>query len=243
MAASGSFERGGQPRTVPDEDAEAYEAAAQQQRAHNRKQQAELDQKQSQNLVRSKRLGDRLFTLNKPRGVGHPGQLESFIPIWGAAREAAADGDDGDYVGMVLNTGMAALDVIPMRAVAGAASKGMVKTSGPHAWRTKPWEGVKGARQWLGEKGYLQAGEHGHHWAIPQNGWGKAVPDWIKNQPWNIKGLDAVTHGRIHGRYTVDGVKLPRFKQGERIWRGTPNSAKAAVVTTPGGFARARDDR
>lgn len=108
-------------------------------------------------------------------------------------------------------------------------------------WRTTPWEKAEGVREWLGRTGHLEAGQSGRHWGIPQGGWGKSVPDAIKNQPWNIIGLDAVTHGRIHGRYTVDGVKPPRFTAAERVLRGTPNWAKVAPLTTPAGAARAHE--
>lgn len=48
------------------------------------------------------------------------------------------------------------------------------------------------------KRGMLAPKQHGHHWAIPQNGWGKNVPDRIKNQPWNIKPMpSAEVHGRL----------------------------------------------
>jgi hypothetical protein len=89
----------------------------------------------------------------------------------------------------------------------------------------------------------LESGQHGHHWLIPQNGWGKNVPDWIKNHPLNIKPMpDAVTHWRIH-----NGVgDLPRFNPAQRYWFGTPDWVKAATGSAAGhavDAANARSDR
>ncbi|WP_197422640.1 hypothetical protein [Phenylobacterium sp. CCH12-B4] len=165
--------------------------------------------------------------------------MESMIPVWGSGREALADLHDGDYVGAAGNGAMALSDVALAKGVLVALGKGAVKVGGSYAWRSKPWDEAPGVRRWMGEKGYLKPGEHGHHGIVPQGGWGKAVPDYIKNQPWNIKGLDRVTHGRIHGRYTVDGVKLPRFGLAERVWHGTPTWTKPAAVSGAGGAVRA----
>ena len=133
---------------------------------------------------------------------------------------------------------MAVSDLALVKGAVVALGKGAVKVGGSYAWRAKPWEEVQGVRKWLGEKGYLKPGEHGHHGLIPQNGWGKAIPHYIKNQPWNIKGLDPVTHGRIHGRYTVEGVKLPRFSLAERVWHGTPTWTKPAAAAVAGDTVR-----
>lgn len=89
----------------------------------------------------------------------------------------------------------------------------------PYAWKTE-------VRPWLGKKGFLAPGQHGHHWAIPQKGWGERVPDAIKNQPWNINPMpDAITHWRLEHRVG----DLPRFSPVERYWRGTPTWSKVAA--------------
>lgn len=243
MANSGSYARGDQARTVPDPDEARHAAAEQWQRKYNAAQAAGLVRNRGNVATAAGAVSSQTGTRAEPPpsafpDVGHPGALESLIPVWGSGREALADLHDGDWVGAVGNGVLAASDLIPAKAIIGAVGKGAFKTGGTFAWRTKPWEEAKGVRQWLGERGYLKPGEAGHHWAIPQKEWGKAVPEWIKNQPWNIKGLDAVTHGRVHGRYTVDGVKLPRFNAVDRIRYGTPDWVKAAGV---GGAGRAAD--
>ena len=234
MANSGSFARGDQPRSVPNPDAAAHARAAHAQRADNERQAAEIE---------ARRTGARPPAM--PAGpswapeVSHPGAVESLIPIWGSGREALADLHDGDYLGAAGNGAMAISDLALVKGLVVDGLKGAAKISGSHAWHSKPWDDVPGGRAWMGEKGHLKPGQHGHHGIIPQNGWGKAVPDFVKNQPWNIKGLDAATHGRIHGRYTVDGVKLPRFNPVERVWHGTPIWTKPAAAGAVGGAVRA----
>ena len=234
LANSGSYARGDQPRSVPDTDAAAHATAARTQRAYNARQAEETASRRTSTGQRKNTRGP-----SWAPDVGHPSALESLAPIWGSGREALADLHDGDYLGAAGNGAMAISDVVLAKAVVTALGKGALKLSGSHAWRSKPWDDVHGVRKWMGEKGHLKPGEHGHHGIIPQNGWGKVVPDYIKNQPWNIKGLDAVTHGRIHGRYTVDGVKLPRFNPAERVWHGTPTWTKPAAAGVAGGTVRA----
>lgn len=161
----------------------------------------------------------------------HPGDAESLIPVWGSAREAMADGLEGDVVGAGLNAALALSDLT----VGGAAAKGLVKggvfIAKAGTKRAAPYGWKGNVRTWMGEKGHLEKGQPGHHWAIPQNGWGKDVPDWIKNQPWNIKGMpSAEVHGRIHGPY---GQK-PQYGVVERYVRGTPTWSKAATISTVG---------
>ena len=153
--------------------------------------------------------------------IGHPGFAESLIPVWGSGRDAVADLQEGDYPGAALNGALAISDLIPAKAVAGALDKGMWK-AGSHTWAA--------TRKWLGKEGYLEAGQHGHHWLIPRNGWGKDVPDWLKNHPWNIKGMPSPEiHGRIHGRYNG-----PQFNPAQRFWYGTPAWWKATVGEAAG---------
>jgi hypothetical protein len=217
---------------VPDPDGEAYDNMLRAQRTLRARQEAKARQIDDANR-RARLLGDRRFgEAAEGARMPHPNAISSMIPVLGAAQEAIADGEDGNYIGAAGNMILAGMD-----AMGGGLLRGGLKTTGSVAWKSKPWEAA-GMRKWLGSQGILEKGQHGHHWLIPQGGWGKAIPDFIKNQPWNIKGLDAVTHGRVHGPYTVDGAKLPRFNDVQRIWYGTPDSAKAlaagAVARTKG---------
>lgn len=76
-----------------------------------------------------------------------------------------------------------------------------------------------------GERGYFDPYQPGHHWLIPQKGWGKNIPAWIKNQPWNIKVMkNSVVHNRVHGLFGEPQYSLP-----QRFWYGTPGWFKAAT--------------
>lgn len=219
MSNSGSGARIEGPGTVKDPLEDPYEQMIARQRAHNAAQEEEQN-----------------------RRFEHPGALESIVPIWGSGKEALADFEDKNYVGGVVNTALAASDVVLAKAVVSGLLKGGLKVAGPHAWRTtlperkaarKRGENIQGAREWLGDNGFLKPGQPGHHWFIEQKT--KWVPDVVKNQPLFSKGTkDAVEHGRIHGPYTVNGVRLPQFNAAQRLWYGTPQWLKAAYVSSAG---------
>ncbi len=73
-------------------------------------------------------------------------------------------------------------------------------------------------------------GQHVHHGLIPNGGWGKAFPDFIKNQPWNLKFTETpLEHIRIHGQSHKFG--LPQFNVVQRYFYGTPTWWKAAKAS------------
>jgi hypothetical protein len=178
--------------------------------------------------------------------VGHPSFAESLIPVWGSGREAVADFQEGDYAGAALNGALAASDLF----LAGSLAKGVAKGAfygagkgagkGAYSWSNK-------VRPWMKAKGYLQPYQHGHHWAVPQNGWGKNVPEWFKNQPWNIKAMPEGPAGaEMHGRLTGSYKGKPRFNALERYWYGTPAWSKVgtgAAVGHPTAAAKAQVDK
>jgi len=163
------------------------------------------------------------------RNVGHPAFAESLIPFWGSGREAIADWQEGDKVGAALNGALAVSDLFLAGSVVKGLSKGGLKLAGSHTWdatrkylrKTRKYWGVDHP---LGP--FLKTRQEGHHWLIPRNGWGEAVPDVIKNQMWNIKPMrNKVIHGRI--RHPVG--ELPRFNPVEGWWHGTPAWSKVAL--------------
>jgi hypothetical protein len=170
-------------------------------------------------------------TVAKARSsVGHPGFAESLIPVWGSGREAVADFQEGNYAGAALNGALAASDLFLAESIAKGLAKGgfyvakNVARKAPHDWD-------KVVRPWMGKQGFLEPLQHGHHWAIPQNGWGKQIPDAIKNQPWNIKPMpSAEVHGRIAGSYKGK----PQFSVAERYWYGTPAWSKVGTAVAIG---------
>ena len=168
----------------------------------------------------------------KPKSVGHPGWAESLVPVWGSGREAVADFQEGDYAGAALNGALAASDLFLAGDVAKAVAKGgMLAIKGPLIKEVGNGRNWKNMRATFGKKGLLDPGQHGHHWLIPNNDWGKEIPDWIKNHPLNIKGMpDAATHGRIHGRYGG----MPQFNLLEQFWHGTPTWSKVAAADAVG---------
>lgn len=193
----------GQPRSVPDPEGEAYDEMLRKQR-----------------LERDRPI----------QSVGHPGFAESLIPIWGSGREAVADFQDGDYVGAALNAGLAVSDVFlggaVLKAGAKTAAKAAARGSGKKALSTT-WNATRKRMQ---KEGYIPPGQQGHHWLIPQNGWGKQVPPGVKNSHWNILPREPDVHGRIHHR--VRGQ--PRYNVAERYVHGTPTTAKVAMGAAAG---------
>jgi hypothetical protein len=167
----------------------------------------------------------------KSRSSTHPGFAESLIPVWGSGKEAYADFQDGDYVGAGINGALAASDLFLAGDVAKAIAKGgwyVVKGPLLEAASKQNWKAV---RRRLGKDGVLAKYQEGHHWFVPQGGWGKKVPEVIKNHPLNIKAMpDVPTHRRITGRYQG----LPRFNWFDRYRYGTPTWSKVLTVDSAG---------
>lgn len=217
----------GEPRSVPDPAGERYDEMIRQER---------LKRERAEAAVARPPVSS----------VGHPGFAESLIPVWGSGREAVADFQEGDYAGAALNGALAASDLFLAGSIAKGAAKGGVyiardaASKAPYSWKRE-------VRPWMGEQGYLKKGQHGRHWAIPQNGWGKSVPEWVKNQPLNIKAMPEGTAGaEMHGRLTGSYKGKPKFNAVERYVHGTPTWSKVstgAAVGHPAGAAKAQSDK
>lgn len=167
---------------------------------------------------------------NGPK-IPRPNVAESFIPVVGPAWQAAGDLQDRNYAGAAANAALAASDLFVAGSVAKDVARGGIyagkviesEAQNPYAWKT--------VRKWLGDEGIADSGQHVHHWLIPQKGWGKNVPDWIKNHPLNLKSMpDAVTHWRIDHRVG----DLPRFNPAQRYWFGAPTWSKVAAGAAAG---------
>jgi hypothetical protein len=157
----------------------------------------------------------------------HPGFAESLIPVWGSGREAVADYEEGKTIEAGVNAGLAISDLFLANSVARGLAKGGFKLAGSHSWGA--------TRKWMGVQKFLGHGQPGHHWLIPQNGWGRKVPEIIKNQPFNIKGMpNAEVHGRLHGRYKGK----PAFNPAQKFMAATPTWFKtmAGADTVRGGL-------
>jgi hypothetical protein len=147
--------------------------------------------------------------------------LESLVPVWGSGKESIADFQEGDILGGVGNAAMALSDVFLAKALAEAAAKGAFKAA-PAVWRT--------ARRAYLKDGFAVPKEPLHHWAIPQGGWAKDVPGWLKNQKWNLLPMETAEHNRLHGN--IPGGRKPPLP--ERLVIGTPTGAKATVANASG---------
>jgi hypothetical protein len=154
-----------------------------------------------------------------------------------------ADTQEGDTVGENLNAAATLLDLMDGGYVLDALRKGG-RYAVTGAIGKGPTAAVwKNVRAKMGREGMLSFGQHGHHWLIPQNGWGKIVPDVVKNHPFNIVGMPSrEVHGRIHGSFKDKA----QYDALHRWWHGTPAGAKAATagaLTHPAGAAwAARND-
>jgi len=162
--------------------------------------------------------------------VKAPGFAESLIPVWGSGREAIHDFQVGKWGWGAFNTVLAVSDVFLVKAalvdIGKVGIKGLVKVSGSHSWSaTKSWMTRQGWREYRGQPF--------HHWMLEQNeGIGRNAPNWLKNQPWNLKGIPQSLaqrygarpidiHNAIHG-----DSRVLQFNQLQRLYYGTPDWLK-----------------
>lgn len=191
-----SFERGGQPRSVPDPDGRAYDEMVRRHREMMAKREA----------------------AHTPRGPVDE-VAAGIVRALNGPRQARREVEQGHVVRGLVDGATAAADLQLSRGVIRGILRGQVKLGGSHSH--------KQTRKWLGQKGLAEKGQHAHHALIPNGGWGKAVPDAVKNQPWNYKMMETpLHHTRIHGASRKFG--LPQFNPLERYWHGTSTWWKAA---------------
>jgi hypothetical protein len=231
MATSGSYARGGSPRSVPDPDGEAYDEMI---RRHK-----------SAAVGGGVAPGAGLLAGGPSSPLSEPATIldrgaAAAAAILNGPREARRQLEKGHPVKALLGGATAAADLAWGGLALKGLLKGHVKLQGPFNWRNPPWK-EQGARQWMGEKGVVAKGQPAHHALIPNKGWGKAIPDAIKNQPANIKPMEnSLVHTRIHGRSRK--ADLPRFNPLERYWHGTPRWWKAANASGVGHLSQAADN-
>jgi hypothetical protein len=142
----------------------------------------------------------------------------TLMPIAGSAAQASYDYKQGNWGWGTFNMGLAASDIIPVRSAVGGLSKGGWKL-GSHTWPA--------TRIWLRKCWQEFKGQEFHHWGIPQGGWGRDVPEWFKNQPWNLMPMpNQEFHQALHG--------LGEMDFGERLWYGTPDWLRAGAFSVGG---------
>jgi RHS repeat-associated protein len=86
------------------------------------------------------------------------------------------------------------------------------------------WSNV---RRRLAESGWALRGQDVHHWLIPQSGWGRIIPDVIRNRTWNLMRMSSrAEHFHVHG-WSYNGEA--GYGLLARLWFGTPTPAKFVV--------------
>lgn len=141
----------------------------------------------------------------------HPGFLESLLPVWGPGRQAAVDSANGDSLGWAINTGLAITDATGV----GTLLRDGVKL-GSHTWPA--------TRAWLTKTGFADKGQVVHHAFFERNQKiGKYLPDWFKNQPFNLKPMPSA---QIHDRMTHAAWGQPQLDIFRQWHYGVPDWAK-----------------
>lgn len=150
-----------------------------------------------------------------------------MIPVYGPARAAINDFQEGRYVWGAVNVAITASDFIVVKAaftgLARGATKGFIKFSGSQTWEAH--------RKWLTRRGFREvAGQPFHHWLLERNqGIGKYVPGLIKHHPWNLMPMDSAGfHTWLHNANIF-----------QKSWYGTPTWFKGLLVSVFGREANA----
>lgn len=144
--------------------------------------------------------------------VGAPGPWASLIPVLDPGWAAINDFQTGNWGWGIVNTAIAASDVFLVKSLAVAVGKvgarGLAKVTGSHTWDA--------TRKWWTRTGWREfKGQHAHHWLIPRNRWGKWIPGFIKNQPWNLMGMPNAAFHAMLGGLAAEGIAA-------RLWFGSP---------------------
>jgi len=206
-----SFERGGHPRSVPDPDGKAYDEMI-------RRHRQVMARRENAGQLVNEGAGQTDPTAHAPHGLVDA-IAAGAAHVFNEPREARRQIEQGHVVRGLVDGATAAADLELGRSVVRGLRRGSFKLSGSHS--------LKQTRKWLGQKGLAENGQHAHHALVPNGGWGKAIPDFIKNQPWNYKMTETPLHHiRIHGASRKFG--LPQFNAVERYVHGTPTWWKAA---------------
>lgn len=157
--------------------------------------------------------------------LSEPGTGASFVPIWGSARSAAHDFDNGDWGWGTFNTAMAVTDVAFVKSAATAFGKGAWK-AGSHRW--------KATRSWLGRQGFAEKWQHVHHAIVPQEFFRRTKFEALFNQPWNLRALEPPPGVTMDTWHKMIEGKLPGLNFAERWWYGMPAWFRYGEISTAG---------
>lgn len=166
--------------------------------------------------------------------VGHPGALESFIPVYGAGRDAVAYLQEGDFPSAGVSALQATLDLAQVGTgtiAAGQAARAIGRGVPITRWTPTYNQTYRSLRK-AGIHGGRAAGQEAHH-TVPLNGQSRSVADW-RNHPIWIKMLKQEQHRRLHGGW--DGKK--EYNALQKAWHGTTGGMKAAAATGAAAISR-----
>ena len=239
----------GMPRSVPDPEGDQYDAMMQQQRRQHEAKTSVGHPGFAESLIPvwgSGREAVADFQEGDYLGASlNTALAASDLFLAGSIWKGLAK---GGFYGLEKAARSGAANVVK-KEVKKVAEEVAEKASGKVAKKKPPagrFDWSKKVRPWMVDHGYLKKGQQGHHWLIPQNQWGKHVPEWLKNQPWNIKAMPEGPLGaEIHGRLSHQYLGKPKFNVLERYIHGTPTWAKvgqASVVGHPVGAATAKSE-
>ena len=198
----------GEPRTVPDPEGEAYDRAMAEVRAKRRAEEGFHPIEATREAFEDWQAGP---------AMARPSGFQSLIPVVGPAWEAAADLQEGDYGGALLNAGFAAADFLPV----GVGFKGLnAARKGVGVWKAGSVTAGAAAKS-LRRKGVATSGTEIHH-SVPLNGTSRTAQDW-RNHYAFLKVLPKAQHRRLTGRWG----DLPKYNPAQRLWYGTTDWMKA----------------
>ncbi len=156
--------------------------------------------------------------------ISRPNTLQSFIPVVGPAWEAAADFQEGDYIGAAFNGAMAVTDMLPI----GVAAKGVRAASKGVTMLKKGSVTANASAKSLRAKGVATKGQEIHH-TIPLNGKSRTAQD-PRNHYMFLKVMPQEEHRRLTGSWN----KRPRYDRVRRVWYGTNDWQKALPTSLVG---------
>ena len=202
----------GAPRTVPDPEGEAYDRAMAREREKRRAEEGFRP-------IEAVREGFENWQ-DGPK-IARPSFGQSMIPVVGPAWEAAADLQEGNYGGALLNAGFAAAGLLP----AGPALRGLHAASKGVGVLKKGSVTAGASAKSLRSKGVATPGTEIHH-TVRLNGTSRSAQDW-RNHYALLKVLPKAQHRRLTGRWG----DLPKYNPAQRLWYGTTDWMKAVPAS------------
>jgi hypothetical protein len=171
---------------------------------------------------------------NGPK-IARPSFGWTLVPVVGPAWEAAANLQDGDYLGTGINGAAAIADVAGL----GVAVKGVRALSKGVGLLNTGSMTAESSRKILRARGLAKPGQEIHH-TRALNGLGRSVPD-DRNHYMFLKVMPQETHRRLRGSWNGK----PKFDPIRRTWHNATEWQQAIVgygATHTGIAAERMDD-